>query len=137
MSIIYEALKKTQDNRQTLQKPIKEVVIPRSNRMKIILLIMFAGLVTAFFAYQHFTGTDMQSQYKHVMAKKKISVALNTQENIKVNGTFFANKIKMAMINHQMYHVGDTINDMKIIGIETDNVKFRTDQGDVSMRVTA
>lgn len=134
MSIIYEALKKTQENRQTSQSVAKqEVVIPRSNRTKVTLLFMFGIVISAFFAYERFGGS-IEAEQKFMSSKK---LASNPPKNLQINGTFFADQIKMAMINHQMYHVGDTVGDMKIIGIETDKVEFHNEQGDITLPVSA
>lgn len=129
MSIIYEALKKTQDNRQTIHK---EVVIPRNNKTLMILLLMFGILISAFFVYEKFGVTGENS------TKSMKQVALNKEHPaIQISGTFLSDKIRMAMINHELYHVGDTVGDLKIIGIESDKVEFRNDKGDVAVKVTA
>ena len=134
MSIIYEALKKTQENRQTSQSVAKqEVDIPRSKWTNVTLLLMFGIVISAFFAYEKFGGS-IEAEQKFISSKKLVA---NQPKNLQINGTFFSDQIKMAMINHQLYHVGDTVDDMKIIGIETDKVKFHNEEGDITLPVSA
>ena len=42
-----------------------------------------------------------------------------------LNGVFLSDDEKVALINNQSYHVGDTLDGMKIVGIDLNSVKFK------------
>ena len=130
MSIIYDALQKTQKNRITKSDIMTPK--PRTNvlKIKLILMLTSALIVT--------TGFYFFSQFRHLSTsvtpiKKIVQIAKTTppqptvenNKQLSLQGIFSSDKNKMAMINNKMYQVGDTVDEMKIISITQKGVKLQ------------
>lgn len=55
--------------------------------------------------------------------------------NLILNGVFETDQDKIALINNQSYHIGDTVGGMKIVSMEMDSVKLRNDKNIFILRV--
>lgn len=102
MSIIYSALKKTQDNRtppnMENNKPRAVVFKPKMT----LLLLAFASTL-AIMIFLHYFNTP----------------------SLKLNGIFLSSQENAAMINQHMWHVGDKIGKFQIVSILDNGVTLQ------------
>ncbi len=139
MSIIYDALQKTQRNRSG-NKDINLDHINRKIRfldrgllIAIILLLVMVG-----YAYH-----PLLTMHLHVTKTKPVVIAApQTVEaaappNMVLNGVLMSDNNQTALINNQFYHIGDSVNGMKIINIELNNVKLQQGNQVVILRTSA
>lgn len=132
MSIIYDALKKTQRKRQTIHEstinmsPKMNRTLPKVRSKSYILpSMLFIGLLITFTGYQY---TQYQAAYKAPAAVKKAV-------DLTLNGVFVSDKSKIAMINNDTYKVGDRINGMQIVAIDMNLVTMKDkDQNTVTLK---
>jgi hypothetical protein len=115
VSIIYEALKKTQKKRENINN-IK-IAIHKINhkeqwrRLKLLIIpmLILGGLMLAYTTFDQYRNTA------------KVTKA---RENLSLSGVFLTGQDKYAMINNQAYKVGDKIGDMAIVSIDINDVKL-------------
>jgi len=140
VSIINEALKKTQQSRKhdmDKRAMVKEKsTLPDVSLFKDTVLavrgmdfllawkqsgfIVMTILLTlvAYISYQHAKNPTLPI----------VQTAINTaKEKIAFSGIFVSDKSKIAVINKQSYHVGDTVKGMKIVAINQDSVDLMQD----------
>lgn len=143
MSIINDALKKTQQHRKNgKEKSVQAIVKPVEKRaaelirkydripwkttgivtMTILLVILAAA------TYQQMRSVKYFLQPMH-----------NTQEkvNIVLDGVFLSNNMNVALINKQTMRLGDRVNGMKIVAINLDTIKLQGENGTIELRAGA
>jgi hypothetical protein len=150
VSIIYEALQKTQNNRSIEPK----AKLKNSFRhvkwfdmgMLMIIILLFTIVLYAYFPYlkKAFTHTQAKPNLaKTVPAMTKKNVASKTTPtlfatgksgNIILNGVFLSDQDNFAMINNQALHVGDIIEGMTITKIEFDKVQLHDEKMNLILR---
>jgi len=123
LSVIYNALKKTQETREEQQKiPPKKSVLLFSNlvdikRKWIQLIMCFAiAIIIAMMVYT----------FKYSLTSAK-SLPANTvtSEKLTLTGILISEKTKIAMINKQTYSLGDTIQGKKIVSIHLNGIRLQ------------
>lgn len=159
MSIINEALKKTQLSRKldmdkrAMAKEKQSEPVPTVSRaslfdapvlkdtMTIVKQMDFLAwkrggfiamtiLLTliAYISYQHAKNPGLPI----------VQAAINPEkEKIAFTGIFVSDKSKIAVINKQSYHVGDTVKGMKIVAISQDSVDLQQDDKVIQLRAGA
>lgn len=148
MSIIYEALQKTQANREYQRTKFR---IPFFDLGLLIINIILIIIVSIFY-YHHFTKRTDSIAIKHPPIVKKIIktpplpvstetiqeskpiikprkfLTLDYTGSLVLNGVFISENETVALINNQTHHLGDIVDNMKIISISMDNIKLAKDQ---------
>lgn len=168
MSIIYDALQKTQKNRQKPQKTffLKKFRLP-SIWFDLIILAIIATLlfmiivayyprVVAYFKRPHVaeeklpdvaqkpattvTGqpvlpvapvsheAEIQAQIAHETAYKSKNI---------LNGVFLSDQEKVVLINNQTYHIGDVVDGMMIVNINSNSIKLQDGKHTIIMKVAS
>ncbi len=140
MSIIYDALQKTQRSRK------KTVLKNRPDIFDIgLLTVIFVLIFICLFAYfRPAKGNKIKTAVPtHPLATPEVSknavVGKSALPQIKnqishhddsfvFNGVYISAQNKIALINQQEYHVGDVVNGLKIIEINANSVKLQDDK---------
>ncbi len=139
MSIIYEALKKTQEQREPIREmaaPVKKISAKRTKTR-----IFFYGMMIALIFLANYPAFKKNHHPVKTIAKLTPPTAPVTppavtsppviQQPIVLNGIFISNQKQTALIDNQFYTLGDTIQGMKIISIETKSVKLQNANGSI------
>lgn len=155
MSIIHEALKKAQVDLQRNEKKQDDTIhassprkpSPKSSikthRRLIRLKFIFSGGLFALLIGgilitlpQHITSLKFVFiPHKNLAVKKphKTNIAMNTSSNNKdsklsLSGIVISGNKQGAIINHHLYQVGDSIDNMHIIAISVNKVELQDNQ---------
>jgi type II secretory pathway component PulC len=139
VSIIYDALQKTQRNRSG-NKDINLDHINRKikflDRGLLIAIILLLALVI--YAYHPLVTKHLHgSTKKPVIATAPKTMEAAAPSNMVLNGVLMSDNNQTALINNQFYHLGDSVNGMKIINIELNNVKLQQGNQIVVLRTSA
>lgn len=138
MSIIYDALKKSQHARTT--KARVEAAPSTNNKRKHIIITLL--ILTCLFAIvAALTLTGGTSLNLPLLSKKAPPVKVQTAAlpvtpapRLMLEGVFLSDTEKLAMINHHPYHVGDHVNGMQVINIAFDQVTLANQNRSVTLR---
>ena len=149
MSIIYEALKKSQKTRAagTKHKPAMRVNVakiarwrpPQVSRKNMILIsaILSAMFFTLYFlSAQTPPGSHLMFSQEKFVVKPLAANAIKRlpMPHLNLECVFLSENEKLAMINHHSYHVGDKINGMSITSIAMDRVTLQDKQRSLVLR---
>lgn len=146
MSIIYDALQKTQKTRdaqaQAAEGPASNATAHRMVRLDIVLMAIIVVMLIVEII-MHYPRSHQAVQPPHVakaapvvqpqpqaQTQPPLDAALNTaledyRDNHTVNGVFMSEKDKLALIDSKPYHVGDDVDGMTIVAINMNSVKLR------------
>lgn len=148
MSIINEALRKTQQSRkqdmdkrtQAKEKQQQEPTMPHATLFETPVLKETVSVVKKmdFMSLKRggfFTVTLLFSIVAYVSFQHARNPALPivqaaitpTKEKMAFSGIFVSDNSKIAVINKQSYHLGDMVNGMEIVAINQDSVHLRRD----------
>lgn len=124
MSIIFEALQKTQHNRQEESTtPLKQKFKSRGFWKRISLLaIAFILLVLIFYYSNNIKNSIHNSFISQAQMNKEIL------SKLALNGVFISNQNRLVEINHKFFQQGDTINGLKIVSIEFNKITLQKDK---------
>ena len=130
MSIIYDALQKTQKKLENKTDVQAESVPKKNVRQRLIRIEIKSFLMAAFISILFFiifirsiTYTPHHATPKmSVTSAKKIAVSRNP---LVLNGVFLSTQEKMAFINHQAFHLGDTVEGMRLVKIDLEKVTLK------------
>ncbi len=135
MSIIYDALQKTQRNR-SMSMSRDSYQDPAAHRMRWVDKGLLAAviLLSGFVIYAY--GPPVIKHFKQPAAAKPVvaaevaapSAQLVTEAapaNLVLNGVLMSDQNQTAVINNQFYHLGDVVGGMRIVAIELNNVKLQ------------
>lgn len=131
LSIIYDALKKSQ-NKRTQNKP-KVKVARRSfklSRMQLIILLTGTCLFLIAAAINMTDNTTLNLR----MAKNKPVIKTTPIPKLKLDGVFLSDSETLAMINKHSYHIGDALHGMKVVNITLDTVTLQNAQKSIVLR---
>ena len=141
MSIIYDALKKSQQARAakptlTIARKAKNI---RVNRKDMILTLL---ILTCLFATAVIVTMPAESALKlpilgQKMAGKKpapLVLRINAAPRLMLDGVFLSDKEKLAMINRRSYHEGDVIGGFKVVSIAFDQVRLKDQTRSITLR---
>ena len=119
MSIIYDALQKTQQHREIKQPlPGKKKSIFSPVRLTLALCLTLCAVAIVIMAfYTKGIKRPVTPPPSTVMPMKNIPP-------MTLNGIFFSSQYKIAMINNHIFQIGDMVNGMKIVDIQYDNVQL-------------
>ena len=138
MSIVNEALKKTEKNRQQNRSIIikePDVVKAKKNRWPQVAMIGGSVLfiTCAFFIFKDLSQKQLINFHFAKAAPKitqpKIPKIAPTPSNLVLNGTIGMGDQEMAVINHHQYRVGDRLGQDKVIAISSYEVKLLSPNG--------
>lgn len=135
MSIIYDALRKSQQARAAKAAPIAVARrLPKIQRKNIIITLLILTCIFTILAVVTIPGgpsLKLPSLLGHNKAQPAAIVA--SAPRLMLDGVFLSDTEKMAMINRRSYHEGDSINGMKVISIAFDQVKLRGNSRSVTL----
>jgi len=130
VSIIYDALKKTQKNRESNLSitsstiPVSFSIQKKKKRSIYIITTLAVALSLVFYFFTPHKEPIKVTQ-KTVQAQP---IKLNSSHGLVLDGLFVSDTNKVAMINHQMVRIGSVINNMTVVAITSKSVKLK--QGD-------
>ena len=133
MSIIYDALQKTQQNLAnrhniTTQKKSNQ----RAQWLDICLILIIAFLFIAVaFAYYPLLKKSLSS------TTPQPANTVATQGNYVLNGVFLSDQEKVALINNKPFHIGDTIDGLKVVAIELDSIQLKDTKNTFVLRTAS
>jgi hypothetical protein len=128
VSIIYNALKKTQGQRSAEQQ---KIILPVAKRSFLtpwhwIMFLLMLSLATALYVSHKMPAGHFKNFYLSFLHTKKqpapSPVALAPLPPMELDGVFISDSSRVAMINQQLYSLGSKINNMKIVEISPDRV---------------
>lgn len=119
MSIINEALRKTQQER--VNEPPKNLTLTvyRNALRKKTVGLIAAGILTI-------TALLVMIMLPIHMSANKMQVVLN--------GVFVSDNVKIAYVNNEMFHLGDSLHGMKIVAINLDAIILQSKKGKMVLR---
>lgn len=134
MSIIYDALQKTQQRGHGLNKPIplKSGLKLQWQKMSFILFGLMVLLIL---------GVILQMTWQFyskspIPASSVVKKTTHTHKlNLQLNGIFLDSNDKLAMINNNMYSLGDSIDGLKIVSITTNRVRLQDNEHSILLRL--
>ena len=145
MSIIYEALRKTQRNREVRNMPARERVAVRNwdwldKALVVFILVLLVFIV--FLYWQHMVKRPSPQQVASVAAPVQVTMPTSTvvsaapvvPADLILNGVLLSDNEKLALINKKSFHIGDSVVGMKIISIEIDSVQLDNNGQIVTLR---
>lgn len=136
MSIIYDALKKSQQARAGKSRVTAAVKqrITKKNMLIVLLLLTSIFVITATISI---TGKLIKlSENKVVVAPKPKAPApvIASAPRLMLEGVFLSDTERLALINHHAYHEGDSINGMKVVNIAFEGVTLKSNTHSVQLR---
>jgi len=145
VSIIYEALRKTQRNREVRNMPARERVAVRNwdwldKALVVFILVLLVFIV--FLYWQHMVKRPSPQQVASVAAPVQVTMPTSTvvsaapvvPADLILNGVLLSDNEKLALINKKSFHIGDSVVGMKIISIEIDSVQLDNNGQIVTLR---
>ena len=142
MSIIYDALKKSQKARASNVSRIRVARIPKNRRAQMIAVLL---LLTSLFIIVATIKLSAQQPKTIIMQSAraiklptpiKTAAASVAAPRVLLDGVFLSDKEKLAMINHRAYHEGDLINGMQIVNIAFDEVTLKNSARSLTLHST-
>jgi hypothetical protein len=136
VSIIYNALQKAQQNRQKeAVSTIKSKHISWVDGSLAIIIFLLIGIAI----YGYYPSLKRQPTHTQISTKTLPALAGTaiTQEpthvinltNYKsthvVNGVYLSQQEKIALINNKFFHLGDSVDGMKLVSIESNRIVLR------------
>jgi len=159
VSIIYDALQKTQKNRaavvgampaekeipRTVEKVIPLAKYKNIEWIDVLLLVVILCLLLAVIHASHHKWKKYisQKQYAQVMLlnSQKQALQLEARAGFKkshvLNGVFLSTNEKVALINNKSFHMGDTVDGMKLVSLELNKVKLQNSNSTLVLNVFA
>ncbi len=130
MSILYDALKKTQLKSSVVNSTITITKKSKKWSWLIISLAALLGLLIAAFSIYYITAKPKpkpQPEKPKMVGVKKpapLPKPIVKKVNLSLMGVFISDDEKVAMINNRLMHIGDVIEGMKVVSIELEGVKL-------------
>lgn len=126
MSIIYSALQKTQQKRESDRVSFTENKTS-TNRFLFFLKIAFFIVISAVIIIAGYEDIKIwRTHHKPIpIAKKPFAPSTAPLPNLTLNGVFLSNNEKIASINHRFFHLGDVVEDLKITDINLGRVELK------------
>ena len=135
MSIIYDALKKSQHARAN-KSQIAVAQRPRLTRKNVIITLLI--LTSLFVVAATITITNQHAKNAALSQKKVVPVkpivAIAQAPRLMLEGVFLSENEKLAMINHHTYHEGDNVHGMQIVNIAFDQVTLKNNNRLIKLR---
>ena len=139
MSIIYDALKKSQKARAKSQR-ITVMRMPGNRRTQIIAtLLLLTGLFVMAVAIKLIATTTKPELAQNIQPVKlpaalPAAVEAASAPRLLLEGVFVSEREKLAMINHHAYHEGDLLNGMQVINISFEQVTLKGKSRSLTLR---
>lgn len=135
MSIIYNALQKTQKNREKKHSsPSSHRGIVRSDWISRFLMMVIAVLaVIAIIAYYPRVKEHLVAMAETNVHSEQMKLEDAFRHKHTLNGVFVSDNNKVAMINGQYYHVGDEMEGMLLYHICDRDVRLRNDKLNITL----
>jgi type II secretory pathway component PulC len=161
VSIIYEALQKTQVEDELQNSPSSQAEMTKDDWIDVGISLIIAFLL-AMIMIAHYPP---HSKSKEILESKKnskeVSILDVPDETVKpvvqptsdskmmgvpfdeaayklnhvLNGVFVSEEEKIAMVNNRFFNIGDNIDGMKVVSIEPDKIKLQHENGIVELKI--
>lgn len=142
MSIIDQALQKTQKSRNNIQTPQIENTPPRERltlsipNLPWLKIAISAG--SCLILYSLFTHYSQILAFFHPAPKKpaitQVATPIAEKAKFELGGTFLSDHERIALINNRTLHVGDTVNGMQITAIDLNSVTLKNEDATLILR---
>jgi hypothetical protein len=132
VSIIYDALQKTQRNRSMSRDHYQDHATHRMrwvDKGLLAAVVLLSGFVI--YAYgpvviKHFKQSASAKPAAAVAAPQAAqSVMEAAPTDLVLNGVLMSDQNQTAVINNQFYHMGDLVGGMRVVAIELNNVRLQ------------
>jgi hypothetical protein len=125
VSIIYDALNKTQEIRQNKTGQNKK---PKFSRLKenikiIIFTILFISILSTIIIY--FNHHYLHKHPIAITANRPTLTTYHAAKSYQLDGVFLSDHHQVAIINHAYYHIGDKLDGMKVVSLSANEVKLK------------
>ncbi|MBV9576116.1 MAG: hypothetical protein JO149_05800 [Gammaproteobacteria bacterium] len=140
MSIIYDALQKTQHNRTTQSSeplpktPAAKMIAKQWPKKRISVLMILFALSLLFLFFSNKSPSTSPSQTTLALNTKAVHNLPRKNIHLTLNGVFLSDQLKVAMINNQTYKVGDKINNFKVMSIQANRVQLQSANQKITLR---
>lgn len=138
MSIIYDALKKSQQVRSSRKTRVAVAVKQRITRKNVIIMLLLLTTIFVISATITISGRLINnaklSENKPIAKPRPPVVAIARAPRLMLEGVFLSSTEKLAMINHHTYHEGDTVNGMQVVNIAFDQVTLKNNTHSIQLR---
>lgn len=162
MSIIYEALQKTQVEDELQNIPSSQDEMTKDDwidvGISLIIAFLLAIIMIAHYPQSHSKSKDLLVSKKNSRAVPILEVPDETVKaivkpasdpniigvpfdeaayklNHTLNGVFVSEEEKIAMVNNRFFNIGDNIDGMKVVSIEPDKIKLQYENGVVELKI--
>ncbi len=134
MSIIYDALKKSQKARSA-RAPSVVSITRHLNRKKMIMVLVIGVALFATTATLLLTGPSTSASILSQNTVKTLPVpVIASAPRLMLEGVFLSENERLAMINHHTYHEGDRVNGMQVMSIAFDQVTLQNKSRSLTLR---
>ncbi len=158
MSIIYEALQKTQVEDETQNTLSSQYEMTRDDWIDVGISLVIAFLL-AIIIVAHYPQFNNKSRSIAITKKNSAAAPMleTPDETIKpatplkmttvpfdeaayklnhtLNGVFVSEEEKIAMVNNRFFNIGDSIDGMKVVSIEADKIKLQNMHGMIELLI--
>lgn len=125
MSIIYDALKKSQKVRTTRPTAVSRRMRRPTHKQLVITLLIFSSMMLVMLLISLATQTKPAPKAVAVVKPVAVKPMLASAPRLMLDGVFLSDSEKLAMINRRAYHIGDQVYDMKVVGISLEKVTLQ------------
>lgn len=138
MSIIYEALKKTQNKRSEAQEfiepqKINNALKVRSYSVILMGILSFLVIVNIFqYFYHAYAAKRPSAQVSQAPVIAEDEIFKNKH---KLSGVFLSTNEKVAMIDNKFYYLGSSIDGMKLVKMKLNQVTLRDEKMSINLEV--
>lgn len=135
MSIIYDALRKSQQARAAKAPVVVTARRPKIQRKNIIITMLILTCIFTILAVVTIPGGP-SLKLPSLLGQHKAQPAaiVASAPRLMLDGVFLSDTEKLAMINRRSYHEGDSVSGMKVISIAFDQVTLRGKTHSVTLR---
>jgi len=150
VSIIYEALQKTQIEDALQHTPSSQNEMTRDDWIDVSISLIIAFLL-AIIIVAHYPQFNSKSKAILEVPDDIVKPVIKPATNPKIiavpfdeaayklnhilNGVFVSDEEKIAMVNNRFFNIGDNIDGMKVISIEPDKIKLQHTHGIMELRI--
>jgi hypothetical protein len=129
VSIIYEALQKTQRQRSNTQNALPRLKAQHWKWLDlglIVTIICLLGVIAvAYFPHIVRHAPKKLPVVVHPVAPPVLPKKVEYKPNLILNGVMLAEDDEIALINNKSFHVGDTVEGLRVVSIRPETVKLR------------
>src|SRR5262249_9022127 len=106
-------------------KPVQAINAIFASKLTVYSTVVALLMIMSYVSYQHAKNSPHPVEVAALAPKK---------EEMAFTGVFVSGSSTIAIINQQSYHLGDTVNGMKILAINQDSVDLQRDDKVIKLK---